>query len=344
MVPTLTTNEFLALLSVFLFCSKASKIRIVRKFPLVRVQQEKQRIGFLNIPKLIENAKVNVFFCLRIIMLSILAPVSLAGPVTLYYTSPMGEENWRMTGNRLRCGLSLTVPNYGIAYFEQYAAKPAHFILTNWQQVAKQRSAVVFAKPPVWKPGKQVYLITKTSVNPGEYAIYLSREPAIKLLNYLYEGYQTSFQYLSEQGFPVSVSLSPIHFQEVYSRYQRCLGNLLPFDFTSVRISTLFFESDSFEISDTAKQQLQKVAQYCLADHLVKKVKIAGYTDNTGRKSYNNAISEARAKAVKEYLISLGIHETRLSVTWYGVKNPTAPNDTEAGKKVNRRVVVKIIK
>lgn len=249
-----------------------------------------------------------------------------------------------MTGNRLRCGLALTVPNYGIAYFEQYAAKQPHFILDNWQGVGKRLPAVVVAKPPVWKPNEQSFFITKTTVNPGEYGFYLSRDPALKLLNFLAEGYQARFQYRSEQGFPVSVSLSPIRFQKVYAKYQRCIGHLLPFDYASVRNTVLLFETDSSDLSDEAKQQLKKVAEYCRADQQIKQVYIAGYTDDTGRKSYNNAISEDRAKAVANYLQNLGVSVSRLSVTWYGVKDPVAPNDSEAGKRANRRVLVKILK
>ncbi|WP_131777783.1 OmpA family protein [Legionella fairfieldensis] len=268
----------------------------------------------------------------------------IAQPVTINYSSPMGEEKWRMSGSRLRCGLALTIPDYGIAYFEQYAAKPAHFIMSKWQQNTRQHPAVVFAKPPVWKPGQQVFLITKTTVNPGEYGFYLPQNTTIKLLNYLAEGYQASFQYLSEQGFPTSVSLSPVRFQKVYARYQRCLGNLLSFDYSSVRQTVLLFDTDSFELSDKAKQQLQRVAEYSLADQMVKRIWIGGYTDDTGRKSYNNAVSEERAKSVKEYLLNLGLQENYLDITWFGVKNPAEPNDTEAGKAANRRVVIKIIK
>lgn len=264
--------------------------------------------------------------------------------VRLDYISPMGEENWQMSGSRLRCGLTLTIPNYGVAYFEQFAAKPAHFVLNNWQRVERSLPAIVYAKPPVWKPGGQTFLVTKTTLNPGEFGFFLPRDPTIQLLNYLSDGYQTSFHYLSEQGFPISVSLSPIRFQKVYARYQRCLGGLLPFDFATVRLSVLLFETDSFELSDKVKEQLKKVAEYCRADHSVKRVKIAGYTDDTGRKSYNNAVSEARAKSVKEYLLSQGIQENRLSITWYGVKFPAAPNNTDAGKTINRRVVVKLFK
>ncbi len=40
------------------------------------------------------------------------------------FAVPMGNSTWRVSGNPIRCGLSLTIPNYGIGYFEQYAAQP----------------------------------------------------------------------------------------------------------------------------------------------------------------------------------------------------------------------------
>ncbi|ASQ44685.1 flagellar protein MotY [Legionella clemsonensis] len=280
----------------------------------------------------------------RIVTLCWLLPMSTLAAVHVDYASPMGDENWRMSGNKLRCGLALTVPNYGIAYFEQYAAKSPHFILSKWQQVQKQLPAVVYATPPVWKPYGKSYFITKTTVNPGQYGFYLPREPALKILAFLAEGFQAKFEYQSEEGFPVTVALSPVRFQPVYAKYQRCLGNLLPFDYDSVKTSIIYFNTDSFELSDEAKEQLRKVAIYSRADRQVRKIQIAGYTDDTGRKSYNNAVSEARAKAVANYLRSQGVSVERLSVTWYGIKDPVAPNDSEAGKTLNRRVMVKMIK
>ena len=218
----------------------------------------------------------------RIAILYSMSIGTLSAAVTIDYASPMGGENWHMNGNRLRCSLVLTVPNYGIAYFEQYAARPAHFILSNWQQVERELPAIVYAKPPVWKPRGERYVITKTTVNRGEYGLYLSRDSAIKLLNYLAQGFQTNFQYLSEQGFPTTVSLSPIRFQKVYALYQRCLGNLLPFDYESVRSTVVQFETDNFDLSDEAKQQLHKIAEYSQADDMVKRIQISGYTDDTG--------------------------------------------------------------
>ncbi|KTD18014.1 flagellar protein MotY [Legionella jordanis] len=260
------------------------------------------------------------------------------------YENPIGTENWKASGNRLRCGLSLTVPNFGTAYFEQYAKKDPHFIVANWQAVEKRLQTAVYAAPPSWKPGGPSYFISKTVLTPGKFGLYLKRDATLKMLTYLSQGFQASFEYLSDQGFQTRVSLSPIRFQKAYAKYQRCLANLLPFDYGDVKMSILYFDSDSYELSDEAKEQLKKVAEYCRADPTVKRIRIAGYTDDTGRKSYNNAISELRAKAIASFLASHGLSEERLSVTWYGIKDPVAPNDSDEGRKMNRRAIVKIIK
>ncbi|KTD66300.1 flagellar protein MotY [Legionella spiritensis] len=264
--------------------------------------------------------------------------------VAVVYASPMGDENWRMSGNRLRCGLALTIPDYGVAYFEQYAAKAPHFILHKWQQVERPLTAAVYANQPVWKPQGASHFIAKTVISPGKYGIYLKREAALKALTYLAQGFQTRISYQSEQGFPVSVSLSPVRFQTVYAKYQKCLGSLLPFDYASVKTSVLLFETDDDTLSDAGKRQLQHVAQYVREDHKVKRISITGYADNRGRKSYNNAISEARAVAVKRYLLQLRVRKDLLDTTWVGVNDPAASNDTEEGMAQNRRVVIIIEK
>lgn len=265
---------------------------------------------------------------------------AMDNPTRITYISPLGDENWRMTGSRLRCGLSLTIPNYGIAYFEQYAARPPHFILSKWEQVERQLPATVMATPPMWKPFQKPFFISNTVISPGKYGIYLSRDPALKALTFLAQGYQTIFQYISEQKFAVTVSISPVNFQKVYARYQQCLGNLLPFGFNKVAKSIFRYDVDSFMLSEEDKDQLDKVAEYCQADTSIKKINIAGYTDDTGRRSYNNAISEYRAKEVEKYLLKKGIREYRIHTIWFGIKDPVASNETEEGRAANRRVEI----
>lgn len=260
------------------------------------------------------------------------------------FALPMGEASWKMSGNPIRCGLSLTIPNYGIGYFEQYAARPPHFILRKWNEVSRPLSAKIVIRPPVWKPAGQVALVGKLMINPGAYGIYLRQDSTLKLLTYLSQGFETTFNYQSELGFGVTVALTPIGFQKPYSKYQQCLGSLLSFDFERVKQSTFHFGPDDRELTDDYKAQLRRIAQYVAADTQIKVIKVAGYADESGRKGYNNAISQDRAQAVQNYLITLGVPEEKLSVTWYGAQKPIARNDTDAGRAANRRVIISLIK
>jgi outer membrane protein OmpA-like peptidoglycan-associated protein len=260
------------------------------------------------------------------------------------FASPMGNEQWRISANRLRCGLSLLIPNYGIGYFEQYATKPPHFILRTWDKVQRALPTQVLAKPPVWKPFGQSFFVSRTYIKPGDYGLFLARAPALKLLTYLSQGYQATFNYQSEEGFGTTISLSPIRFQKVYSRYQRCLGSLLPFDYEQIKESTFHFGVDSKLLTDAEKDQLRRIAQYVAADPRIEAIRVVGYADESGRKGYNNAVSQFRAEAVKNYLLGLGVPKKKLSVTWYGALKPIARNDTDEGRAANRRVVVNLIK
>ena len=260
------------------------------------------------------------------------------------FLSPMGDEQWKMSGNPIRCGLSLMIPNYGIGYFEQYATKPPHFILRKWQQVQRPLPAQVSAKSPVWKPFGPSFFVSRTFIRPGSYGIFLAREPSLKLLTYLSQGYQANFNYQSEEGFGITVALSPIRFQKVYSRYQRCLGSLLSFNYDQVKETVFHFEVDSKVLTDGDKDQLRRIAQYAAADVQIEVIRIVGYADESGRKGYNNAVSQFRAEAVKHYLLGLGVPKKKLSVTWFGAMKPVARNDTDEGRAANRRVVVNLLK
>ena len=73
------------------------------------------------------------------------------------------------------------------------------------------------------------------------------------------------------------------------------------------------------------------------------KIEIGGHTDNTGDKARNKALSQSRAKAVKDYLVSKGVDATRLSAIGYGDTKPLADNKTEEGRAKNRRTVFKVL-
>ena len=70
---------------------------------------------------------------------------------------------------------------------------------------------------------------------------------------------------------------------------------------------------------------------------------VAGHTDSTGQAAYNQALSERRAAAVRDYLVSQGVSPSRIQTVGYGMRQPVATNATEAGRAQNRRVELIIL-
>ncbi|MFQ5699917.1 MAG: OmpA family protein, partial [Myxococcota bacterium] len=73
------------------------------------------------------------------------------------------------------------------------------------------------------------------------------------------------------------------------------------------------------------------------------RVEVAGHTDSTGDATYNQALSERRARAVADYLVSKGIAASRLRVAGYGEGRPIADNSTRGGRAQNRRTELNIL-
>jgi OOP family OmpA-OmpF porin len=100
------------------------------------------------------------------------------------------------------------------------------------------------------------------------------------------------------------------------------------------------FEFDRAKLLPESYAVLDRVAA-SLKDWPEIRVEVGGYTDSKGSDGYNRRLSERRAQAVRDYLISKGIGASRLSAKGYGESDPIASNDTEAGRAKNRRVELK---
>lgn len=104
----------------------------------------------------------------------------------------------------------------------------------------------------------------------------------------------------------------------------------------SVVLENIFFETGSFQLSASSAYELNRLVEL-LNKNPNLKLEVSGHTDNVGEAKANLLLSENRAKSVVTYLESKGIARERLKPTGYGNTKPIAPNETEAGRKKNRR-------
>ena len=101
----------------------------------------------------------------------------------------------------------------------------------------------------------------------------------------------------------------------------------------------VFFDNDKSVIKEQYKPEIAKVAEK-MREYPNSSASIEGHASKTGPSArYNQRLSEARAIAVKTMLTNeFGVAPNRLSTVGYGYDRPIAPNDTEEGRAMNRRV------
>jgi len=108
-------------------------------------------------------------------------------------------------------------------------------------------------------------------------------------------------------------------------------------------LEDVFFAYDSAQLTSDAKSKLQNNAKQ-LKDASEVDVTIEGHCDERGTIAYNLALGERRAKAAKDYIVSLGVPAMRVKIISYGKERPFNPGHTEAAWAKNRRAEFTLIK
>jgi peptidoglycan-associated lipoprotein len=101
-------------------------------------------------------------------------------------------------------------------------------------------------------------------------------------------------------------------------------------------LGDIFFGYDSWTISDDQRQALNRDADWMRTNGGAV-VKVEGHCDERGTSAYNLVLGEKRAKAVRNYLVELGISANRLSVVSYGKERPSCLEHAESCYQQNRR-------
>jgi len=107
-------------------------------------------------------------------------------------------------------------------------------------------------------------------------------------------------------------------------------------------LKNIFFETNEYQLQKKSNIELNKLVGFLEKNKNIK-MEVGGHTDNVGSESENRSLSQKRAKAVADYLISKGIASDRLQHKGYGESKPISDNKTEEGRSQNRRTEFTII-
>jgi outer membrane protein OmpA-like peptidoglycan-associated protein len=105
---------------------------------------------------------------------------------------------------------------------------------------------------------------------------------------------------------------------------------------------TILFDTGKASIKKESEEVLNNIVAI-LAEYKNSKFTIDGHTDSTGSAKTNQRLSEERAYSVMNYLIENGVASSRLSATGYGEDRPIADNNTNQGRRTNRRVEINLV-
>lgn len=111
---------------------------------------------------------------------------------------------------------------------------------------------------------------------------------------------------------------------------------------SKIILKNIFFDFDKTTLRPTSTAELDRLVKM-LDDIPTLKIEISGHTDNVGSDEYNKNLSEGRAKAVVDYLVTKGINKDRLRFAGYGETQPIESNDTEEGRQMNRRTEFEVL-
>ena len=173
--------------------------------------------------------------------------------------------------------------------------------------------------------------ITISKVKKGQYvsALTLDGDDDV-LLTVKKQGYAFHSSYIS-------------HDDEKFSSPSRLDLNIKKLeDNHSFEIENIYFSNNSYEINRVSSEVIFEFSNYLIVNKDVF-IEINGFTDNIGDSRDNQILSENRAEAVYNLIVSNGVDRGRLSFNGYGEEFPVSTNNSEYGRSKNRRTEFKVL-
>jgi len=262
------------------------------------------------------------------------------------FQAPLTDTKWHVIESPLECTLSQAITDFGEAKFTRQTGGIFSLVFVSRSYPATQSNIRFEIAQAPWQNSDERLHLTSLPTDNDQSTFTLSGELAKQALTHMQEGRFPTIRYRSQNASEeISALLSTIHLTDSMPAFQQCLDNMHPDTFDDIRKLTLYFAIEDAEITSNGQAALTRMADYIKVDPTIKRIDISGHTDNHGRKRLNIPLSEARALAVKNYLIEkAGISESLITISFHREFIPSTTNKTKSGRAHNRRAEIEVIR
>jgi outer membrane protein OmpA-like peptidoglycan-associated protein len=209
------------------------------------------------------------------------------------------------------------------------------------KQAAEKSAAEIQAKEEAQQQAQQSAMAAQQAQLQTEQAKAAQAEADAARARAEAQAAQAQSQAAQAQAQAAEASKSAESAEQTREKLRQQLNSVLATSETArgliVNMSDVLFATGQYTLKPDTKIALAKVAGILLA-YPGLKVQVEGYTDSVGSDAYNQKLSEDRASAVKDFLISQGVSPTNITSEGLGKADPVADNGTAAGRAQNRRV------
>jgi outer membrane protein OmpA-like peptidoglycan-associated protein len=262
------------------------------------------------------------------------------------FQAPITDTHWQVIESPLECSLSQQIPDFGEAKFVRATGDALRLQFETLFYPSTQNNAHFEIAQAIWQNSDQRLHLISVPTEQGQTSFEIAGQLAKQALTQLREGRIPALRYVSPNANgEVDVSMSTVHLADSLDAFQQCINQLHPDTFEDVRKLTIHFGLEQSRLNSDAQAALTRLADYVKVDNSIKRIKITGHTDNHGRRMLNGPLSEQRALAAKKYLVeTCSLNANMITTTAYVERKPLATNKTDAGRALNRRAEIELIR
>jgi len=262
------------------------------------------------------------------------------------FQAPLTDTQWQVVESPLECSLSQNILGFGEAKFTRQVGVPFSLIFTSQSHPSTQTNVRFEIAEAPWQNSEERLHLISLPTQAKQTKFILSGKLAKQALTHMEEGRFPAVTYRSHNtSEEVSALVSTVHLSDSIQAFKQCLNNMHPDTYEDIRKLTLYFALEEAELSDKEQAALTRIADYVKIDPSIKRIMVSGHTDNHGRKRLNIPLSQARALAVKNYLVKeCEVPENLITISFHRELIPSTTNKTKTGRAHNRRAEIEVIK